>query len=182
MEYNDEEDRKFFDALRDKDYPQAIYHLSPRLYRMYLQASDVSPEEREAFEAQQRIELAKTFGFKPETDKALALLERWYGFGEFREISPSADSYRALTLASLDAQQVAIVRKILTSPAMSIQDKVEAAIRVARIQPDSTMGWGECQALAQFFEPYNLDFQPEMDEWCSEMYASFKRSALGGTR
>lgn len=116
MGYEDErdreQDRKFWEALTKKDYPQAIYHLSPRLYGMYLQAGEQgSRAEREALETQMKQTLAGLLF--PTPDLALWKLERWFGFGEFRDIAPYANPERVQVLAELDAQQVAIVCAIL---------------------------------------------------------------------
>lgn len=180
MEYNDEQDRKFFDALQAKQYDLAIYYISPRLYHQYLMAGRVSAQEREALERQMRVTLSQFWLGIPKPKLALMTLERWFGFGSQREVSPYTGSDRARRLADLDAQKVSIVESILDDPALTLQDRVEASLRVARIEPDSTMGWGECRALADFIAPYQWSFQFALERWCADMYDFFKHSALGG--
>lgn len=185
MTYEDdrarEQDRKYWDALGRKDYAQAVYHLSPRLYQAYLDAGQVSPEDREALERQMRQTLVGLLVPFAAVDLALWTVSKWFGFGQFRDVSPLSSPERAHELARLDAQKVAIVRALLDDPGLALSDKVEATLRAARIRPDSTMGWGEAMALAEILRPHGYGVQADLEAWAEELRRGFLRSSLGGT-
>jgi hypothetical protein len=98
----------------------------------------------------------------------------------YRVTSTSGHSEHDQLLAEFDDHKVAIVRALLAEAGMTPLTKIDSVLQMCRITLESPMAWGQCKALADLLQAYNLSFQFELESLGDMTYDWYKRSSLGG--